>query len=294
MPGGIRLRRPLGMYEHTVAYDWDPTMLGYSGLEWVADHPEETFVYVGIENQGGSLSVTNGTGHSISNWKFPMTYTPGAMNVAQAVPSAETTMLGIHSAAAPVFSPLSGTSATNSCVLTIGCATEGATVRYTLDGSEPTSGSAVYEGAITLTQSSTVRAKASKALMLDSASVAASYTVIRATSTTPVPVPYAWLDQYPVLLSQASGDYEAAALADADGDGHVAWQEYVTGSIPTNRESVLRARIGVSNGSPWIAWAPDLGTARVYTVTGKTNLTDAFWAPTNSGSGFFKVRVDLP
>ena len=130
--------------------------------------------------------------------------------------------------------------------------------------------------------------------MLDSASVAASYTVIRATSTTPVPVPYAWLDQYPVLLSQASGDYEAAALADADGDGHVAWQEYVTGSIPTNRESVLRTRIGVSNGSPWIAWAPDLGTARVYTVTGKTNLTDAVWAPTNSGSGFFKVRVDLP
>ncbi len=293
-PGGLRLRRPLGMYEHTIAYDWAPTIPDLSGADWAAEDPEGKFVYVGIEEQGGSLSVTNTAGQSIGDWVFPMTWTPGAMNVAQVVPSAETTMRGIHSAAAPVFSSASGSSATNSCVLTIGCSTEGATIRYTLDGSEPTSGSAVYEGAITLTRSATVRAKASKALMLDSASVAASYTVIWATGTTPVPVPFAWLDQYPVLLSQASGDYEVAAFADADGDGHVAWQEYVTGSVPTNRESVLRTRIGVSNGSPWIAWAPDLGTARVYTVAGKTNLTDAAWGPTNNGSGFFRVRVDLP
>ena len=38
------------------------------------------------------------------------------------------------------------------------------------------------------------------------------------TTTTPVPVPYAWLNQYPMLLGLAGGDYEAAALADVDGE----------------------------------------------------------------------------
>ena len=115
-----------------------------------------------------------------------------------------------------------------------------------------------------------------------------------ATFTTPIPVPYSWLDQYPVLLNLASGNYETAAQADVDGDGHLAWQEYVTGSNPTNRQSVFRALIAVSNGSPWIVWTPDLGTARVYTVEGRTNLNDSAWGSTNAGSRFFRVRVDMP
>ncbi len=114
------------------------------------------------------------------------------------------------------------------------------------------------------------------------------------TTTTPVPVPYAWLDQYPALLSMASNDYEVAAHADIDGDGHAAWQEYVTGSVPTNRDSVLRTRISVSNGMPWLTWSPDLGTARVYTVNGITNLTAEAWGPTNSGSRFFRVKAQMP
>ena len=114
------------------------------------------------------------------------------------------------------------------------------------------------------------------------------------TITTPVPVPYAWLNQYPVLLGLAEGDYEAAAMADVDGDGYAAWQEYVAGSNPTNRDSVLRSLITVSNGLPWVTWTPDLGVARVYTIEGRTNLTDAVWGPTNTGSRFFHVKVGMP
>lgn len=115
-----------------------------------------------------------------------------------------------------------------------------------------------------------------------------------ATTTTPVPVPYAWLEQYPLLLELAGDDYEAAALADTDGDGHLVWQEYVTGSVPTNTESVLLSLISVSNDIPSVAWVPDLGTSRVYTVSGKTNLCDAAWGSTNSGSRFFRVKADIP
>jgi uncharacterized repeat protein (TIGR02543 family) len=114
------------------------------------------------------------------------------------------------------------------------------------------------------------------------------------TTTTPVPVPYTWLDQYPLLLSLASGDYEAMALADVDGDGQMAWQEFVAGTVPTNRESVFMSRISLSNGVPWVTWTPDLGTARVYNVEGRTNLTEGVWGPTNAGSRFFRVNVWMP
>ncbi len=112
--------------------------------------------------------------------------------------------------------------------------------------------------------------------------------------TAPVPVPCWWLSRYPILISQAGGDCGAAAMADVDGDGHVAWQEYVTGSVPTNRDSVLRSVISVDNGTPWVTWTPDLGSARVYTVDGMTNLNEAVWGPTNTASRFFRVKVDMP
>ena len=61
--------------------------------------------------------------------------------------------------AAPTFTPAGGTSFTESISVTINCATDGATVHYTLDGSTPTSSSTTYSGsAITLTETTTVKA----------------------------------------------------------------------------------------------------------------------------------------
>jgi len=118
--------------------------------------------------------------------------------------------------------------------------------------------------------------------------------VEQATSWGPVPVPYSWLAQYPVLMSMAGGNFEIAALSDADLDGMITWQEYVAGSVPTDNASVFRAGIDVIGGEPQVSWTPDLGAARVYTVDGKTNLTDTVWGPTNAGSRFYRVRVDMP
>jgi hypothetical protein len=85
-------------------------------------------------------------------------------------------------AATPSFRPAAGTY-TNSVTVTISTATSGATIRYTTDGTTPTTGSAVYTGPITLTQSRTIRAIAVKSGMLDSAVASATYTIRTATPT---------------------------------------------------------------------------------------------------------------
>lgn len=65
----------------------------------------------------------------------------------------------IPTAATPVITPVSGTYA-DSVVVSISCETEGAEIRYTLDGEEPTDASLLYEVPFTLTTDATIMAKA--------------------------------------------------------------------------------------------------------------------------------------
>lgn len=114
------------------------------------------------------------------------------------------------------------------------------------------------------------------------------YTAIATTNGTP----YVWLDQYGLV---AGSNYEAADVVDGDGDGYSAKQEYVAGSVPTNRSSVLMACIAVSNAAPRVTWTPHLGAARLYMVEGKSALTNAAWlSPTNAATRFFRVKVSMP
>ena len=63
--------------------------------------------------------------------------------------------------ATPVISPAGG-EVEEGAAVTISCATEGATVYYTTDGSTPTTSSAVYTGAITVNKAMTIKAMAAK------------------------------------------------------------------------------------------------------------------------------------
>ena len=78
--------------------------------------------------------------------------------------------------ATPEISPAAGTVASGTQV-TISCSTSGATIHYTLDGSTPDGSSTVYSGAITLTESKTVKAIAVKTGYKDSAVASAAYSV---------------------------------------------------------------------------------------------------------------------
>ena len=79
--------------------------------------------------------------------------------------------------ATPTFSPVAG-SYTSAQTVSIACATEGATIYYTLDGTTPTTGSTVYAEAFTVSETTTVKAFAVKEGMLDSEVATATYTII--------------------------------------------------------------------------------------------------------------------
>ena len=101
---------------------------------------------------------------------------------------------------APVISPAGG-SYESSVTVTIACATEGATIHYTLDGTTPTEASAKYSAALTLTESTTLKAVAVKeGNYTASQVVSASYTI-----TQPAPVQVAT-----PAISPAGGEYESS------------------------------------------------------------------------------------
>ena len=78
--------------------------------------------------------------------------------------------------ATPTFSVEAGTKQGAQSV-TLSCATEGATIYYTTDGSTPTSGSTAYSSAISVTESQTIKAIAIKSGWSDSEVATAAYTI---------------------------------------------------------------------------------------------------------------------
>ncbi|MCL2105077.1 MAG: S8 family serine peptidase [Kiritimatiellaeota bacterium] len=125
------------------------------------------------------------------------------------------------------------------------------------------------------------------------------------TQTTPVPVPYWWLDEKYPTNDRAYMTYET--LANAIGaNGYAVWESYVAGLDPTNAASKFRITsfaVGNVNGKDTVTvleWTPNYANdppplKRDYIIEGKTNLTDTAWhSPTNSGTRFFRVKVYLP
>ena len=88
-------------------------------------------------------------------------------------------MVGKEKVAAPTFNPAAGKVEAGTAV-TISCDTEGATIRYTTDGTDPTAESDVYTEPIVISEARTIKAIATKADCLDSDIAEAAYTLIPA------------------------------------------------------------------------------------------------------------------
>lgn len=111
--------------------------------------------------------------HTITASLVDMTQAP----LTPAVTATTTFTVTMPDIATPTFSPTPGTYA-DSVIVSIACATPGAEIRYTSDGTEPTATSALYATPITLTTTTTLKAKAFKSYWADSETATGLYTVV--------------------------------------------------------------------------------------------------------------------
>ncbi|MCH7226875.1 sulfatase-like hydrolase/transferase [Haloferula sp. A504] len=126
---------------------------------------------------------------------------------------------------------------------------------------------------------------------------------LTADATTAQGTPYSWLEFYEI----DGGDHEAADLIDHDGDGMLAWEEYLAGTNPTSPRSFFAASISTASGSLEIRWPSAPG--RVYRILESGDLVtpfapfagpfsatppeNVFPIPDGPSHRFFQIQVEL-
>ena len=134
----------------------------------------------------------------------------------------------------PTFSPVAGTyNGTQN--ITIACATDGATIRYTLDGTDPTETSTEYTAAIEVSATTTIKAKAWKDGLTASEIATAEYVI---TNYTPLDAP---------TFSPVAGTYTGAqnvTITAADG---ATIRYTLDGTDPTETSTEYTAAITISS-----------------------------------------------
>lgn len=131
----------------------------------------------------------------------------------------------------PTFSPAAMKFMTDSLDVTLACATAGATIRYTTDGTEPTTSSLAYSAPITISGTTTIKAKAFKSNYIASDTVSATYTIA---------------ERAPTPTSTSTAGYRTT-LVDLASTLPGAVIRYTTdGSDPTERSEVYAAGTAIS------------------------------------------------
>ena len=127
--------------------------------------------------------------------------------------------------------------------------------------------------------------------------------IVKNVKWTPVPrVEDEWLKKYPELF--AGVDFatatNTASQVEKTVNGKIVTYEYdyITGTNPTNKNSIFTATITFEDGTPKIAYEPNLGKERVYTIFESDDLSS--WQPVADpaaelvdGKKFYKVEVKL-
>ncbi|MBO7067886.1 MAG: chitobiase/beta-hexosaminidase C-terminal domain-containing protein [Bacteroidaceae bacterium] len=237
----------------------------------------------GEENEGDGLTFSSKDTHTVT-FKGVTTSTENITIVFTTTTSSnvridDIVLEGVQAAltvvATPSISPASGAVASGTKV-TITCATEGASIYYTTDGSTPTSSSTAYNPASkpTITAATTVKAIAVKDGLTDSEVASASYT-IAAPCATPT-----------FSVSEGIVDKGTSVSLSCATDGATIY--YTTnGTTPTTSSSVYSSSLTINANQTIKAIAAKDGMANsevasaTYTVRDYANLPFSF----DSGKG---------
>jgi N-acetylneuraminic acid mutarotase len=172
--------------------------------------------------------------------------------------------INLPPAAAPVFAPAAGTYTTIQTV-SITDTTPGATIYYTLDGSTPTTASAIYSTALTISQTMTLKAIAAAAGYSNSAVASVTYIINLPPAATPAFTP-------------AAGTYtsvQKVKIADSTKGASIYYT--LDGSTPTTASALYSKELTVSQTMTInaIAVAAGYSNSAVASVTYILNLPAA-------------------
>ena len=187
-------------------------------------------------------------------------------------------------AATPTFSPAAGTY-TGSQSVRIACATSGAAIHYTLDGSTPTSASPVYSSQITVSASETISAIAIATDFQNSAVGVAAYTINLPMTQTPT-------------FSPAAGTYtgtQSVSIACSTSGATIYYT--LDGSTPTTASSVYSGPLSLAVSTTINAIATASGYTQsaqataAYTINLATAAQVSFSLPTGTYTGTQSISL---
>ncbi|MFC5861893.1 chitobiase/beta-hexosaminidase C-terminal domain-containing protein [Acidicapsa dinghuensis] len=228
--------------------------------------------------------TTNGATPTTSSQKYTGSFTVGTTETVQAIAvatnytnsavgSSAYTINLPNTTAAPAFSVAGGTYASTQSV-TISDATSGAAIYYTTNGTTPTTSSAKYSGAISVSASETLEAIAVKSGYANSPVTSAVYTIGKVLSTP--------------TFSPATGTYSSAqgvTISDATAGATIYYTTNGTG--PTTSSAIYTSPITVSATETIKAIAVEKGmtTSTEGQATFTINLSNTTTAPVFSVGG---------
>jgi hypothetical protein len=135
--------------------------------------------------------------------------------------------------------------------ITLSCATAGATIRYTIDGSEPTSSSTIYTAPIIVNTAMVIKAKAFVAGMNDSSTATFAYTIKpMETAAVPTASPSAGLVPAGTRVTLSCATAGAVIRYTTDGSEPTASSTQYTAPIVINTAVVIKAKAFAAGMNP--------------------------------------------
>ena len=191
--------------------------------------------------------------------------------------------------AATPTSPTATTFFANSHSVTLQCTTSGATIRYTTNGSEPTSSSTAYTGPITITGTTTIKAKAFKSGYRDSETFTQTFTLAGTVATpafSPAAMTFFNIPQQVTLSCETAG---AIIRYTTNGSEPTASSTAYNGAISLNDTTTIKAKAFVTfTGGTFAS-----GTASAtYTLAPQAEASGSYTSNYRSGSVSLASEID--
>jgi alpha-tubulin suppressor-like RCC1 family protein len=199
----------------------------------------------GIDPTESDPVVASGAGVSISD--------PATLKVRSFKTSAPASEIASASytlkVVAPAMSPTSGAYASAQTVA-ITTTTTSSTIRYTTDGSTPTGSSAAYAGPLSVVQSTTVKAYATRTGWVSSDIVAATYSVTQAPLPAPTISPSAGSYGMPRVVTIATSEPEATIRYTTDGSDPTSLSPSYVRGFAVGETMTIKARVFKAGHTP--------------------------------------------